>query len=135
MTRIRDICFIRDGKQRSGRIKPVVNGFKLRYQQEEVSIKTRDFAEKGIIEIDRRKYQFIENRVRTWPLKEKVLVIKRLDGRIFFQTPKKDTVMKIVPLNGIVRLEFPSLPPDIPLCLFAGFYYSSCQSANLHAKT
>ncbi|MFX0138835.1 MAG: hypothetical protein ACFFDN_34660 [Candidatus Hodarchaeota archaeon] len=114
---------IRENKKSVGFVKKIDERIKLKYHDKTIKIKERPSTRGIIIKINDENYQFLENEVRKWPSKEKLIVIKRKYGRTYFETPKKERVMKVKRLENIIKLEFFIEPSNIIIYLIAGLQY------------
>ncbi|NVM01707.1 MAG: hypothetical protein HWN67_05205 [Candidatus Helarchaeota archaeon] len=114
---------IRENKKSVGTVKIIGERIKLKYHDRTIKIKERPSAIGNIIKIDEETYQFLENEVRKWPSKEKLIIVKSKYGRTYFKTPTREKVMKAKILNNIIKLKFFKEPTDIIIYLFSVFRY------------
>lgn len=114
---------IRENKKSVGFVKKIDERIKLKYHDKTIKIKERPSTRGIMIKINDEKYQFLENEVRKWPSKEKLILIKRKYGRTYFETPKRERVMKVKMLENIIKFEFFKEPFDIFIYLLAGLQY------------
>ncbi|MHA1383705.1 MAG: hypothetical protein ACTSR3_08125 [Candidatus Helarchaeota archaeon] len=76
-----------------------------------------------LLEFKSQIYHFINNEVRNWHSKTKLIKIKIKNNRLYLETPEKERIVKAKLIGDFMKVEFLKDPPDFILYLIATIFF------------
>ncbi len=68
-------------------------------------------------------YQFLDDKVREWPSKRKLIKIKIKNHKLYLESPDKEFILKTKLIGDILKVEFLKDPPNFILYLITTIFY------------
>ena len=115
---INDKLFLRENNEKVGYFKQIIQGFKLKYNNEVLKISEKTIGDRVLITIDNNSYLIRKYEITTWPDKKVKFHLKILNGTLRILDHDKKAISKIFSSSDIKSIEILKKVPNFNFILF-----------------
>ncbi|NHI92930.1 MAG: hypothetical protein EAX96_10550 [Candidatus Lokiarchaeota archaeon] len=120
---INDITFIQWHGEKVGHLKPKFNEYRLKIWDKEWIIEKKLIKNERLFKFENKYYQILEKKLIIWPEKHVTFLIKKINRNYYILDNHQKKLSKMVPFNGMNRIEFSEIISNFNLILFLNLYF------------